>query len=148
MLEEGYTVVSDEIGEVIFIVVVSVFYDFAVKVETVVVEASVADKCHPLVPAGRNVVAVVLVQVLAKVPRPVPSSGEVRSEGTVLVLRPPVPRAAVLVVSVDVVVVNVETSKQGTATRATHWRRHESVGERCALVCEKASRFRHVIHRT
>ena len=59
--------VCDDVREVVLLVVVSVLDPLSVDVDGVVVEARVADEAGPLVPAGGDVAAGVLVQVLAEV---------------------------------------------------------------------------------
>jgi hypothetical protein len=52
-----------------YLVVVGAMFDFlSIEVDGVVVIARVHDKTSPFPPSGRDVTAVVLVQVLAKIP--------------------------------------------------------------------------------
>ena len=67
LLEEGDTVVGNQVSQVVLVVIVTMLDLLAIEVERVVVEARVTYEPHPLCPARRDVSARVLVQVLAKV---------------------------------------------------------------------------------
>jgi len=66
LLEESHTIIRDQVRKVVPIVVIVVSNLLPVKVECVVVETWVLHEPHPLTPAGRDVGAVVLVQILPK----------------------------------------------------------------------------------
>ena len=65
--QEGQGVVGDEVGEVVLGVVEAVPDLVPVDVDGVVVEPGVSNQGRPLVPAGGDPVAVVLVEVLSEV---------------------------------------------------------------------------------
>lgn len=145
--QERHRVVRDQVRVVVLVVVVAVLDALAVEVDGVVVVARVHDEAGPLAPAGRDVAAVVLVQVLAEVACAVSGVGEVRGEGARLVAGLPLRRGAVVVVGVDVVVVHVHAGQQAGARRAAHGRRHVRVPELRAAVAQQPQRARHEVQR-
>lgn len=66
LAQECQTVVDNQIGIVVELVVVAVLHFVAVHVNRVVVVARVANKGSPLAPARRYIAAVVLVQIFAE----------------------------------------------------------------------------------
>ena len=109
MLEKGDAVVCDEIGEIIFEVVVPVLDLTAVEIDRVIVKARVLDEADPLSPPRRNVRTVVFVEIFAEIAGAIPDIGEVSGERSRFVSLAPVSAGTVVVVGVDVVVVDVET---------------------------------------
>lgn len=118
-----------------------------VHVDAVVVVLGVHDQAAPLAPAGRNVRAVVLVQVLAKVAGAVAIVGQVRGERACLVRRLPLCAGAVVVVGEHLVVVNVYAGQQRRPGRTAHRRRGVRVPKLGAAVAQQAQRARHEIQR-
>ena len=81
----------------------------AVVVEGVVVVPGVLDQPHPVTPAGRNVSAVILVEVFPQVGGQVAAGLEVSGKSSLLVTLAPAGGAAVLVIGEHMVVVDVQT---------------------------------------
>ena len=90
-------------------VVILVMLHAAVVVESVVVVPGVLDQSQPVAPAGRDVSAVILVEVFPQVGSQVAAGLEVSGKGSPLVTLAPAGGAAVLVVGEHVVVVDVQT---------------------------------------
>ena len=89
-------------------VVVPMLLQLPITVDGVVVEPAVLDQPLPLIPAWWDVLASVLIQVLPIVGCPVPTGLQIGGEGLLLVVLHPVGGAAVVVVSVHMVVVHIE----------------------------------------
>ena len=66
------------------------YYLLAVEVDGVVVVARVHDQTGPFAPAGRNVTAVVLVEIFAKISRTISSAGQVGAKRSGFVFSLPV----------------------------------------------------------
>ena len=80
-----------------------------IVIESVVVKLTVLHQPVPFIPPRRNVLAIILVEILAKVCSGVPTLMQVGGEGSLLVVLPPECGAAVVTVCEDIVIVNIET---------------------------------------
>lgn len=65
--EEGQGVVGDQVRQIVLSIVPTVPDLVSVHVECVVVEPGIPDQTRPLVPTLGDVVAIVLVQILAEI---------------------------------------------------------------------------------
>ena len=131
LLDELHSSVGDQVRQVVPVshsqqqtntptcppvIVVPVVLHVSVVVEGVVVVPGVPHQPQPPTPAGRDVAAVVLVEILAQVGRQVAAGLQGRGEGRPLVALLPAEGAAVLVVGEDMMVVHVQTWTRGQFT--------------------------------
>lgn len=81
VFQESNTIIGNQVSEIVRIIVILMLHLIPVEIDCVVVETSVLDQPHPFPPPWGNVRSIVLVQVLAEVPGPVPSIVEVGRKG-------------------------------------------------------------------
>ena len=67
LFEECDAVIGYEVGQVIILVAVIVFDTIAVHIQRVVIEAGIPYQANPLRPAWRDVLTIVVIEVLAEI---------------------------------------------------------------------------------
>lgn len=148
VFQESNTIIGNQVGEIVRIIVILMLHLIPVEIDRVVVEASVLDQPHPFPPPRGNVRPIVLVQVLAEVPSPVPSIVEVGRKGPRFMGPLPVGRGTVIVVGVHMMVVGVHPGQEGTTGGTAHGGRDKRVIEVDPLVSHYAQGLWHDFHGT
>ena len=112
--------VGDQIRQIVLGIVEAMAPLDPIIVQSVVIESTVLHQPIPLVPAWRHSVAIILVEIFAKVGCGVATLLEVSGKRSLLVVFNPVGGAAVVIVGEHMVIVNIEPCQQRGAGGAAH----------------------------
>lgn len=148
VFQESDTIIGNQVGEIVRIIVILMLHLIPVEIDCVVVETSVLDQPNPFPPPRGNVRPIVLVQVLAEVPGPVPSIVEVGRKGPRFMGPLPVGRGTVIIVGVHMMVVGVHPGQEGATGGTAHGGRDKRVIEVDPLVSHYAQGLWHDFHGT
>ena len=149
VLNEFDRPVSNEISEVVGMVIVAMFFNDAVEAHQIIVVFGNSDEPHPIVPAGRYVtgstgfVESILIKIFAKISRSIAGLFDVGSVCTLLGNGLPIIGGGTVAgdrIIQCTVIVYVVAGEVGRTRRAADWSAHKGVREKDLLYIRKRDR--------